>query len=67
MTEFPNELFFADSKQVRLFLAPWLYPVVRPADALIGAFTPLVIALVASYAVAKMPAPARQELILFEA
>jgi hypothetical protein len=32
----------------------WVIPVLRPADALIGAFAPLVIALVASYAVAKM-------------
>jgi hypothetical protein len=35
----------------------WVIPVLRPTDALIGAFAPLVIALVAAYAIAKM-APA---------
>jgi hypothetical protein len=32
----------------------WAIPIVRPADALIGAFAPVLIALVAAYAVAKM-------------
>jgi hypothetical protein len=35
----------------------WAIPVVRPADALIGAFAPLAITLVAAYAIAKMAVP----------
>jgi hypothetical protein len=32
----------------------WVVPIVRPAEALIGAFAPLVIALAAGYAGAKV-------------
>ena len=35
----------------------WATPIVRPADAVVGAFAPLVIATVAGYAMAKMARP----------